>query len=207
MARNIQIKPRGVKNRKQKVVYLFIAEGQNKTETLYFSHYQSNGRYYNIIFVKAGSSTDAKSLYKTISLRWKKEGLNYAAGDRAFIIVDIDNDKDKVEKLKAIIKSNSNPGIQFIVSNPTFEIWFLLHHKYTTKYFEDGAAVIKELRKHLPEYEKNSDVYPLLEEKLENALKNAQKLEKHFEGQNWPDVLCNPRTDVGMLVELLELSL
>lgn len=203
MARDIDLKTRGVKRRQQKKVYLIITEGKNKTETLYFSHYKKQGTDYAITFVKAGSNTDAESLYKTVYQKWRKDGFNYKSGDRAFIVMDIDNDKRKADKVIALIKENKNPGIVFIVSNPTFEIWFLLHYKYTTKSYTSGKAVISDLRKAIPKYDKTIDVYPVLEEKVEKALINSRKLEKFFEGKNWPDSECNPRTDVGDIVELL----
>lgn len=200
MARSISIKQRGATKRKVKKAFLFITEGKNKTETLYFSHYQKHGKDYAITFVKAGSNTDAKSMYKTIAQRWDDEKLDFETGDMAFIVLDIDNDKQKSDKVYRLIKDNRNPGIVFIVSNPTFEIWFLLHDKYTTKYFDDGDAVIKDLKRFIPSYEKNRDVYDLIEDKIETALDNSSKLEKYFADDKWPDCICNPRTDIGMLV-------
>ena len=50
--RQIVVKKRGVNARKTKAVYLIIAEGKNKTETLYFSNYQEQDNPYTILFVK-----------------------------------------------------------------------------------------------------------------------------------------------------------
>ena len=37
---------------------------------------------------------------------------------------------------------------------PSIEFWFLLHYKNTTRHFGTSKAVIKELRKYIPQYDK-----------------------------------------------------
>lgn len=201
--RSINIKQRNKQRRKAKPVYLVIAEGKNKTETIYLSHFQSQGAEYSLRFAKAGTKTDAESLYKAMELKWKELELSEEKGDIGFIILDIDNDPQKAEKVRSLIKSNRNPSIRFVVSNPTFEIWLLFHFKYTTKQFENGNEVIRELRKHILNYEKTLDCFEICKEKQTEAINNAAKVEKHFENCDWPSAKCNPRTDVGGLVKLL----
>lgn len=203
MARNFDIKKRGSRQRKRKAIYLIIAEGRNKTESLYLSNFQEQGKAFCIHFVKAGSNTDAESLYKTLKSKWQELGLSETDGDRGFIVLDIDNDDLKAQSVRKLIKDNTIVGINFIVSNPTFELWFLLHFKYTTKYYTDGNAVIKDLKKYIPVYEKNMDCFILTQEYVGEAIKNADKLAKNYGNERWPAKECNPRTDVGNLVELL----
>ena len=204
MAKDFHIKKRGKAKRKLKAAYLIIAEGKNKTETLYFSNFQEQGRDFYIHFVKAGKNTDADSLYKTLISKWKEMGLSEAEGDRGFIVLDIDNDELKAAKVSQLISKNTVKGIRFIVSNPAFELWFLLHYRYTTKHFKDGDAVIEDLKKHIPNYDKNVDAYGILEDKMEQAMKNAEKLSEHFKDEKWPSKECNPQTDVGELVKVLQ---
>ncbi len=201
MARAFAMKKRGVAQRKKKPVYLLIAEGRNKTETMYFSHFQDQDKGYTLRIVKAGNNTDVYSLYKAISKKWDEYGLSENEGDRAFIVLDMDADEQKAGKIRDVIRQNKHKGITFVVSNPTFEIWFLLHFKYTTKHYVDGHAVIEELKKYIPNYEKNADVFSSCEQMTENAIRNAEKLEDNFEGELWPSRKCNPRTDVGRLVK------
>lgn len=203
MARNIDVKKRGNRQRKRKSVYLVIAEGRNKTETIYLQNFQEQGKPFCIHFVKAGSNTDAESLYKTLASKWKELGLSEADGDKGFVVVDIDNDELKANSIRKLIKANSIAGIGFIVSNPTFELWYLLHYKYTTKFYADGNALIKDLRKFIPVYEKNMDCFMLTQQYVGEAIKNADKLAKNYGDERWPAKECNPRTDVGNLVELL----
>lgn len=201
--RKIELKKRGKVRRKTKPVYLLIAEGKNKTETIYLSNFQKQGMPYSLQFAKAGSKTDADSLYKTMIQKWNELELSSENGDLGFIILDIDNEKSKAEKVRRLIQDNDNEAIQFVVSNPTFEIWLLMHFKYSTKHFADGDAVIKELKRYIPDYEKNCDCFMLCVDKLQIAILNSAKLEKHFENNQWPSIECNPRTDVGKLIEYL----
>ncbi|MDC7278785.1 hypothetical protein NXH64_04625 [Butyrivibrio fibrisolvens] len=47
-------------------------------------------------------------------------------------------------------------------------------------------------------------MYAILEDKMEQAAKNAEKLSVHFKDEKWPSKECNPQTDVGDLVKLLQ---
>lgn len=203
MARSFEVKKRGNKKRRQKSVYLIIAEGRNKTETLYLSNFQDQNKDFIIRFVKAGSNTDAESLYKTMVSKWKELGLNADEGDKGFIIVDIDNDGQKVQKIVEIEKKNNNSAIKFIISNPSFEIWFLFHFKYSTKFYTDCDAVIADLKRYIPNYNKNIDCFSYCATLTLKAIENTSKIEKFFSQKTWPSTSCNPRTDMGELVKLL----
>ncbi len=200
--RDILLKKRGIKSKKERVTFLVIAEGRNKTETLYLSNFQEQGKGYYIRFVKAGSKTDAEALYKTLLAKWKELGLSTSSGDKGFIVIDIDNDSKKSDKVMTLIKENKNEAISFIISNPTFEIWLLLHFKYTTKFYENGNQVIKDLKKYIENYEKNHDCYEECKDKIQYAVLNAEKLTTHYESMKWPSTECNPRTDMYELVKL-----
>ena len=132
--------------------------------------------------------------------KWKELELSSEKGDLGFIVLDIDSDPQKADKVLKLIQKNRNQSIRFIVSNPTFEIWILMHFKYTTRYFADGDAVINELKRHIPDYEKNRDCFLACADRLQDAVSNSAKLEKYFDGSSWPSVECNPRTDMGMLI-------
>lgn len=44
-------------------------------------------------------------------------------GNLGFVILDIDNDLLKAQKVSALVHSNKNTAVRFVVSNPTFEVW------------------------------------------------------------------------------------
>ncbi|MEQ8957740.1 MAG: RloB family protein [Coleofasciculus sp. C2-GNP5-27] len=94
--------------------------------------------------------------------------------------------------------------IKLILSIPCFEFWFLLHYRYTSSPFENCKQVIEQLNRELKQvgledYDKsNSGYYNSLKLKLDQAIANAQKLEKQLSESN------NPSTTVHHLVTHLQ---
>ncbi|KAA6343693.1 hypothetical protein EZS27_008637 [termite gut metagenome] len=75
-------------------------------------------------------------------------------------------------------------NVEVIINNPCLEYWYLLHFKTTNRYFESCDKLVKQLKKHLTEYEKtrkfytqkNHDIYLQLKPYLNQAISNAEKL-------------------------------
>lgn len=94
--------------------------------------------------------------------------------------------------------------IQFALSNPCFEVWFLLHFKYSSGYLQDYSAVLAQLKNHLPDYEKNMDVTNILMEYTQQAVRNAERLETYHTKNGHTDlcsIMVNPYTGVHKLVD------
>ncbi len=192
-------------SRRQKPIILIIAEGKNVTESQYFRSLQDKKSEYNIKVLIPGHITDPAGMKERIEKFWKENDLDEEKGDLAFIVLDLDCDAEKAKLLKQLSEQSSIS--KFIVSNPCFEIWFLLHFRYSTKGYYSSAEVVRALRNFIPDYEKNTEVSPIIEELLQDAYKNAKNLEKHFKGleYDWPSEKCNPRTDVPEIIEALNL--
>ena len=92
--------------------------------------------------------------------------------------------------------------INISFSNPNFELWFLLHFElYVTKI--ERSEVIQRLKKYIPQYKKNMNVYDLLIDKRPQAIINAKKLIRIHE-KDGIEQLCvesNPSTQVYSIVE------
>ncbi len=99
--------------------------------------------------------------------------------------LDLDNKESKAKEIQQLEARNRVE--KFIVSNPSFEVWYLLHFEYSTRSYIDAGAAIKELKKHHPGYEKTSDMYPLLKEKMGEAIANAEKLEAYYTSSYWKE--------------------
>lgn len=196
-------KTRNKQNRKEKPMIIITAEGRNETESRYFRCFNTADCPYIIKIHKAGNVTDPTKLAASIRKQWKEEGAHKQIGDRALVIVDLDNSESKAKEIRRL--KNGNDIEEYIVSNPSFEVWYLLHFEYSTRSYIDAGAAIKELKKHHPGYEKTSDMYPFLKEKMGEAIANAEKLEAYYnvEEHLHPDVNCNPYTDVHKLVKKL----
>ena len=202
--RSFSSKKRNKQNRKEKPMIIITAEGRNETEAKYFNGFRTPDCPYIIKFHKAGHLTDPTKLAESIRKRWDKEEADVRTGDMAFVVVDLDNKESKAEEIQQLEAKNRVE--KFIVSNPCFEIWYLLHYEYSTRSYMNANAVIKELKKHYSGYEKTSDMHPLLKDKMDEAIVRADRLENYHsaEEHQHPDVNCNPYTDVHKLVKMLK---
>ena len=50
-------------------------------------------------------------------------------------------------------------NIHIIINNPCFEYWLLLHFEATVKFYSTYDEMLKQLKKHLPDYEKTQKYY------------------------------------------------
>ena len=201
--RSFSSKKRNKQSRKEKPMIIITAEGRNETEARYFNNFRTADCPYIIKFHKAGHLTDPTKLAESIRKRWDAEEADERTGDMAFVVVDLDNNEEKAKEIQQVEARNRVE--KFIVSNPCFEVWFLLHYEYSTRSYMSADAVIKELRKHYPGYEKTSDMYPILLDKVDDAITNAEKLEDYHNAEEHlhPDAKCNPYTDVHKFVKLI----
>ena len=174
-------KQRG-KVRKQRAKFVVIgAEGKNKTERNYFHDFFKTNKEYKVKFSSSGDTDPERIVNDTIKYI-EKEEINLNDGDVAFCFVDTDTDITKQPQIDKALKLASDNGIELLLSNPCFEVWFIQHFNYSTRSFANNAAVIAELQKHIPSYEKNTSAYSLLVGKTEDAINNAEKLEKYHDG-------------------------
>lgn len=203
MVRRAEQKKRGRLTRKRKKIILIGAEGKNKTEKNYFQKFNRLHGEYVVRFAK-GNDTDplkiAKSVYAT-SLK-DEEDLHFDEDDCAFCIVDTDVDRAKQKEIDEAIKYGKHKNIEVILSNPCFEVWFLQHFKYSTRSFSSNDAVIEELRKYIPTYEKSTDVFELLLPHIDTAIDNAINLKKYHNdvGHREKSMERNPSSEVYRII-------
>lgn len=123
--------------------------------------------------------------------------------DKIFCVIDVDETTDELIKEGLRIKANY---IDLILSNPDFEIWFLLHFKYYTSKIMMEETLSK-IREHLPEYSKVKInlVFSKLIEKEKNAIKHANQLRQyHLHSDiDLNSREANPYTSADIVVELL----
>lgn len=210
-----RIEKRGARKRQVKPIILIVTEG-SRTEPKYFEHFKTRQTNIDIRVVGSRSSsgeTDYVSLIRKAQEYQKKNQMSSDNGDSAWVVADGDvnlNNPDPVasknQQLKKARKLAERSEIQMAISNPCFELWYLLHFRYTTKHLKDYNAVKNELIPFLPEYEKTNDVYDQLLPMLETAVKNAKNLEKYHlnNGEQLPfEIGANPYTEVYRLIESL----
>ena len=115
--------------------------------------------------------------------------------DKVFWMLDLDTilkDSKVVKKgvtplnlLENYLKAETgNDKLFTIINVPCLEFWFLLHYKYTSRFYKDFDELKSDLKKHLRDYEKNKDyfvkgpkdIYVRLKGMLKTAIDNSQKL-------------------------------
>jgi hypothetical protein len=97
-------------------------------------------------------------------------------------------------------------NIDLAISNPSFELWFLLHYQDQHANLHRNQ-VRRELKNFIPKYNKAECYYPeLLKDITGNAIGRAHWLTDRITREGW-ESHTNPSTEVGRLVEsLLELG-
>lgn len=202
--RKFQKKKRNNITRKKRPIMIFTGEGKNKTEKQYFLSFQEQHGKYSIQYVNTGLDTDPAGMLKSMENAWKRYELSVSNGDKAYIVLDMDCSPQKIKLVKKLQEKSKN--IQFIVSNPCIEVWFIMHFIYTTHQFKDGREPKKELGKYITGYEENMYISEIIRPRLEMAVKNVEKLMVHYEsiGIKWGDAACNPMTDVVDILKELD---
>lgn len=181
MARRIEQIQRNRRIRKTKESILFEFEGKNKTEEIYFKNFQKRENLYNIKFAYV-NNTDPVGMIKCLANYMKREDISKENGDKVYCVFDSDLDINKQQNINEAIKLAKKNGIEIIISTPCFEFWYRLHYSYTSKKYISNQDIVNDLKNYISEYEKNMDVYELIKDKTDIAIKNAKKLEKeHIE--------------------------
>lgn len=191
------------KVRKQKNKIIIAAEGKNKTEKIYFSHFDNGKKSYSISFAK-GNYTDPFHLVKMLIDEIKKIGLDLTDGDEAYCVFDTDKNPTKNSIISEAKKLAIDNHIKMISSTPSFELWFLLHYEYTTANMSN-KDLMNRLKSYYTNYDKNMDIYPDINGKINEAIEKAKRLEKYQldNGRVIGTVEANPNTEVYKIVEEL----
>jgi hypothetical protein len=103
---------------------------------------------------------------------------------------------------RALDKAKGN-GIQVAASVPSFEVWLLLHFRYSSGALRTGGDAVNALTEHLVNYLKGGSYGAVLTPLRATALRNADMLLKHHvDAAN--NSFADPWTEVHLLVRLLE---
>jgi len=156
-------------------VFVFVTEGQNKTESTYFNHLKCACK--ASIKTENSQATDIKNMAKRSKYFYGEYQLDKANGDCLFCLVDLDANENKVALLKKVSQAKEYENIKFIASNPCFEVWFLFHKEANPKNFNSSDKVKEYIKKYIPDYEEKTDVYERLKLKgqFATAVDRAEK--------------------------------
>lgn len=203
MVRKVDQKKRGKVSRKAKKIILIGAEGKNQTERKYFKAFNQVQSEYKIMAGK-GNNTDPVGVVEDLLKSAKQEELDLKDGDILACFIDVDFKNGRDQELRAAMKLARQNNVSVFLSNPCFEIWYLLHFRYSTKLYGSNEEVIKELDSYISDYSKSKDVYDLIENKIDQALLNTKRLESyHLENGTNDRLKKLPSTEAYKLIEMI----
>lgn len=126
-------------------------------------------------------------------------------GDIIWCVFDRDDNSEKM--LSDARDLAEKAGYKIAFSNPSFEIWFLLHFHDQISEVRDCDEAIHLLKQkgRLEDYKKNRDFYEILKPLQNDAVKRAKKRIEALEADNRKIISreSNPVTTVVELVEYL----
>ena len=187
-------------NRKEYKTLILVCEGE-KTEPIYFNHYKERRSGLRILTPNS-TVTDPENLVNFALRQIKKYDLDIGYGDQVWCVFDADgNKKENIEKAKALAGNK----VKLCLSNPCFELWYLLHFYYFDNK-TSTAEVQQKLNRYIKNYDKTKDYFDLLISNREKAIKNSKKVNnKHFDNgmKSILDINSNPSTQVHEIVEYI----
>jgi hypothetical protein len=101
-------------------------------------------------------------------------------------------------------KAASVNDLELIMTNPSFEDWFLLHFDKVVTPFQSNTDLQCKLKQFHPKYKKTRIGFDILFRRTESAIKYSKEVlkEQHDDAENLRD--CNPSTHVHKIVEYLQ---
>ncbi len=204
MVKRITKVTRGKILRERKKIIVVGTEGNNKTEELYLRDLEKKQTQYHFIFAQ-GNDTDPVRIVRNTIKKMKDEELSFKDGDLAISIFDLDLDQAKMAQLDQAKLLSQSKSVCLVTSNPCFEIWYLEHFGYTSKAFCNSSELLRELKKHIPDYDKSKSSFDILYPLTAAAIDNCRQLDEYHELVNLAGLseFSNPRTDAYKLVEIL----
>ncbi|MCU8007109.1 RloB family protein [Shewanella sp. SM87] len=129
--------------------------------------------------------------------------------DQVFCVFDRDDHASFFNAIKKIDMVNNKLKKKVFIaipSDPCFEIWLILHFRFTTKLYEKSGRksaanlVVDDLKKLLPDYEKNAlSAFRNTPQSINKALDNAKRLRIYCD-ENYS---FSPKTDFDNLIDFI----
>ena len=182
---------------------LIVCEGE-KTEPNYFAGLRRHHDLSSLnVAILAARRSDPLAI-----VHFAEQKANLESYNRIYCVFDLDRlaNVDRALKKIATLDAGGSGRWYAVTSMPCFEIWVLLHFKYTSSPYSSAGGrsacdnVVAHVRQHLPNYAKGDQtVYDQIKDRTGNAVTNAERLAVHNSGAG----SHNPATRVHELVDYL----
>lgn len=170
-------KPRSQRTKPFKKPILIYCPGEIEQGYLYAlkdDRYRGSGI---VIKPKLGHADNFTEVFKDIVK-------DYADGESIayFYVNDMDaiiaqDMLEKYQKAKGKAMKATQGMLAMIETMPCIEYWFLLHNRYTTKYYSSYESMKKDVRDAIPDYDKNEawarKIYGILKDRIDIAIERA----------------------------------
>ena len=188
--------------KEQKKLFLLACEG-SKTEPKYFkaffAHLIEN---LNIskksLVIAKHDHTDPMGVLTDLLLYEEDYVGNYKNFDEVWIVIDRDEERTgggghTITNFNDAISKAKKEGVRVAYSNPSFELWYLLHFDYCcTPIHRD--EVVKKVKSKLGSYEKSDDgVFKKFLSQQDTAIRNAENLMKKIIDEKIGRASCRER--------------
>lgn len=174
-----------------------------KQKKKYFTSFNQTQSEYKINVAK-GNNTDPEGVIHDLLKTAKQEELDLKQGDILACFIDVDFKKGREKELRAAIKLARQNNVSLYLSNPCFEVLYLLHFRYSTKPYCSNDEAIRDLNSYISDYSKSKDVFELIVGNSKQAIENSKKLEDYHLSNGTIDRIKKiPYTDVYKIVEIL----
>lgn len=160
--------------KRRKPMVVLMVEGRNQTETLYFNHFITRNAYY-ILKVFSAEDTDPLGMAKKAEAKYRAFQMAEELGDKIYCLIDLDLSSKKIEQME--IAKKKYKRVNFVVSNPCFEVWLLYYFTEYPQTLSSSQKVKDALKKYVPEYTESMDIveHKHLQDKLAIAINRAEK--------------------------------
>ncbi len=133
-----------------------------------------------------------------------KRGRKTLEYEYVWCVFDVEQVGANSSLLRALSKANDN-SVFVALTNPCVEYWFLLHFADTSALMQTPAEAVTLLKKHISDYHKNMNMFPILEPYTDQAIANAERVLSLKGVENVRGVVdANPSTLVHRVVECLQ---
>ena len=131
---------------------VIVVEGHS--EEAYLSHLKERDANMEI-FIKRSKGRDPMHMVKYCIEKMKDKEISIKNGDLAYCVFDVD--QNTKEQMIQAQKEADKRGIKLILSNPFFEVWFLMHFK-DISYAIAPEEIHSELKRSIGSYKKGEDI-------------------------------------------------
>ncbi len=172
---------------------IVIAAENEFAEKQYFALFESSRVKIEVL----ATGPDGKSAPAHVMERLVEFRERYAIGPSDELVLMIDYDNRRWEELKTAFRDARNQGVFIAVSNPSFEVWLLLHHTEADPANDTSDKVEAHLRTVLGSFNKKRLVLDDYRDRIPEAIARAKALDTNA-AKDVPD--C-PGTRVYVVVE------